>query len=336
VTTAPLAAPAIGLNMPTWPRADRTYASWPEIRSLARDAEALGVDTLWVPDHLQRDLRGGERIGFWECWTIVTALAEATTRVGIGPYVACTGFRNPALLARMAATLDEVSGGRLVLGLGSGVPERDTSWRAFGFDATRPVGRYAEAVEIVVRMLREPAVTFEGEHFHTDDAQVLPRAGAADAAPAAAGPLGDGTPSGRPLRRPPVWVAGLGERTSRVAAAWGDAINVNLPLCGPADMQRIADTATAACEAVGRDPATLELTGWGRLVLDAHGTAVAEPGCLAGSPGEVAETVRGFAAAGLRHMTFYVGSPGEPSRFPALTPVALERFARVLEALRAN
>jgi alkanesulfonate monooxygenase SsuD/methylene tetrahydromethanopterin reductase-like flavin-dependent oxidoreductase (luciferase family) len=313
-TNHPLAVPAIGLNMPTWPRADRSYATWPEIRSLARDAEALGVDTLWVPDHLQRDPASGERIGFWECWTIVTALAEATTRVGIGPYVACTGFRNPALLAKMAATLDEVSGGRLVLGLGSGVPERDTSWRAFGFDATRPVGRYAEAVEIVARMLREPAVTFDGEHFRTDDAQILPR--------------GD--------RRTPVWVAGLGERTSRVAATWGDAINVNLPLCGPADMQRIVDTATAACAAVARDPATLELTGWGRLVLDADGIAVEEPGCLAGSPAEIAETVRGFAEDGLRHITFYVGSPGEPSRFPALTPVALERFARVLEALQAN
>ena len=146
--TAPI---AIGLSLPTWPRADRTYATWPEMRSLAREAEAMGVDTLWVPDHLQRDLASGERIGFWECWTIVTALAEATTSMGIGPYVACTGFRNPALLAKMAATLDEVSGGRLVLGLGSGVPERDTSWRAFGFEAARPVARYAEAVEVVVR-----------------------------------------------------------------------------------------------------------------------------------------------------------------------------------------
>ena len=102
---------AIGLNLPTWPLRDRTYATWPEMRALAREAEAMGVDTLWAPDHLQREL-GGERIGFWECWTIVTALAEATTRIGIGPYVACTGFRNPALLAKMAVTLDEVSGGR--------------------------------------------------------------------------------------------------------------------------------------------------------------------------------------------------------------------------------
>ena len=169
--------------------------------------------------------------------------------------MACTGFRNPALLAKMAATLDEVSGGRLVLGLGSGVPDRDTSWRAFGFDAARPVARYAEAVEVVVRMLREPAVTFDGAFFRTDDAQIIPRG------------TGD-----RPSAGPPVWVAGLGDRTSRVAAAFGDAINVNLPLSGPADMDRVVDIAARACEAVGRDPATLELTGWARLVLDEDGT----------------------------------------------------------------
>jgi alkanesulfonate monooxygenase SsuD/methylene tetrahydromethanopterin reductase-like flavin-dependent oxidoreductase (luciferase family) len=317
--TDPATPVAIGLSLPTWPRADRTYATWPELRALAQEAEAMGVDTLWVPDHLQRDLASGERIGFWECWTIVTALAEATTTVGIGPYVACTGFRNPALLAKMAATLDEVSDGRLVLGLGSGVPDRDTSWRAFGFDADRPVARYAEAVEVVTRMLRERAVTFDGEFFRTDDAQIVPR-GAGDRA--AAGP--------------PVWVAGLGDRTSRVAAAFGDAINVNLPLCGLTDMDRAVDIASRACAAVGRDPATLELTGWARLVLVEDGTALARDGCLCGSPAEVAATVRGFVEAGLRHLTFYVGAPDNPSRLPALTPVTLARFAAVHEAIRAG
>jgi alkanesulfonate monooxygenase SsuD/methylene tetrahydromethanopterin reductase-like flavin-dependent oxidoreductase (luciferase family) len=310
---------AIGLSLPTWPRADRTYATWPELRTLARDAESMGVDTLWVPDHLQRDLASGERIGFWECWTIVTALAEATTTVGIGPHVACTGFRNPALLAKMAATLDEVSAGRLVLGLGSGVPERDTSWRAYGFDATRPVARYAEAVEVVTRMLREPAVTFEGEFYRTDNAQIIPRHAGTRAA---AGP--------------PVWVAGLGDRTSRVAAAFGDAINVNLPLCGLADMDRVVDIAARACAAVGRDPATLELTGWARLVLEEDGTALARDGCLSGSPAGVAASVRGFVEAGLRHLTFYVGAPDDPSRMPALTPETLARLAPVLEAVRAG
>ena len=307
---------AIGLNLPTWPRADRTHATWAEMRTLARDAEAMGVDTLWAADHLQRDMPSGERVGFWECWTIVTALAEATTRIGIGPYVACTGFRNPALLARMAATLDEVSAGRLVLGLGSGVPQRDTSWSAFGYDTGRPVARFAEAVEVVSRMLREPSLTFEGEVFRTVDAQVIP-----------AGPRAGG---------PPVWVAALGERTARVAARFADAINVNLPLAGPDDMARAASIAAAACEAEGRDPATLALTGWGRLVLDDDALALERDGCLAGSPAEVASTVRAFAGAGLRHMTFYIGDPGDPSRYPALTTEMLARFVPVLEAIRAG
>lgn len=307
---------AIGLSLPTWPRADRTYATWPEIRALALDAEAMGVDTLWVPDHLQRDLASGERIGFWECWTIVTALAEATTRVGIGPHVVCTGFRNPALLARMAATLDEVSGGRLILGLGSGVPARDASWRAFGFDLERPVTRYAEAVEVVSRLFREPAVTFDGECVRTDQAQLLPRS--------------------RIRTAPPIWVAAKGDRTSRIAARWGDAINVNVPLRDAAGMAQLAATVRQACDSVSRDPATLEMTGWARVVLDRMGDGIEHPDALTGSPAEMAATVRGFAEAGLRHLTLSVGLPDDPSRTPALTPAALSRLNPLLEAVRAG
>ncbi len=306
----------IGLALPTWPLRDRSYARWPEMRALALEAEAMGVDTLWVSDHLRRELPSGERFGFWECWTILTAAAEATTRIGIGSYVACTGFRNPALLAKMAMTLDEVSGGRLVLGLGSGVPERDPSWRTFGYPSDRPIARYAEAVEIVTRLLRERSVTYEGEFHRTDDAEIIPR-----------GPRPNG---------PPVWVAGLGDRTARIAAAFGDAINVNLPLAGPADMARLVEVADRACVAAGRDPGTLQLTGWARLVLEADGTALERPGCLAGGPDEVAASIRGFAGAGLRHLTLYVGDPDDPSRLPALTTPMLRRLAPVLDAIRAT
>jgi alkanesulfonate monooxygenase SsuD/methylene tetrahydromethanopterin reductase-like flavin-dependent oxidoreductase (luciferase family) len=306
----------VGLSLPTWPRVDRSYATWPEIRTLALEAEAMGVDTLWVADHLQRDLATGERIGFWESWTIVTALAEATSRVRVGPYVACTGFRNPALLAKMAVTLDEVSGGRLVLALGSGVPERDTGWRAFGYETERPVRRYGEAAEVITRLLREPSLTFAGEVFRTQDAQLLPRSAG---------------------RQPvPVWCSGVGEATLRVAARWGDAVDVNLPLCGPVDLDRALEARDRACAAVGRDPSTLALSGWTRLVLDENGAALARAGTLAGSPAEVAAVVRGFADAGLAHLTCYVGAPGDPSRLPALTPETLRRFGIVLAAIRAG
>lgn len=312
--TGPTRLP-IGLNLPTWPLRGGGYATWPEMRGLARDMEALGVDTLWVPDHLQRNLPGRPQFGFWECWTVLTAAAEATTRIEIGPFIACTGFRNPALLAKMAATLDEVSGGRLVLGLGSGVPARDDSWRAFGFASDRHVGRYAEAVEITTRMLRERAVTFEGTHYRTDAAEIIPR-----------GPRPNG---------PPVWVAALGDRTAEVAARWADAANVNTALRQTTDVTAIRATMARACEAVGRDPGTLAITGWSRLSLAPDGTAVPRDGYLTGSPAEVGAQVRAFREAGLAHLTFYVGAEDDPSPLPALTAETLARFAPVLEAIRA-
>ena len=307
--------PGLGLNLPTWPRADGTVATWPQIRSLARDAEALGVDRLWVPDHLVRVTPSGRTVGFRECWTILTATAEATERIGLGPFVACAGFRNPGLLARMADTLDEVSGGRLVLGIGAGVPATDRSWRMFGFDEARPVGRFAESVEVVVRLARGETVTFEGEHVRLEGATLEPR-----------GPR----PAGMP-----VWAAARGERTMDVAARWADAVNVNTPLATVADAEEAVAMAEAACRRVGRDPSTLAVTGWGRISLDSRGAGLARPGWLVGSPEEVTATLVAMASAGLSDISLYLGSDDDPGPLPALTPLALERFAPVLEAFGA-
>ncbi len=314
MTTA--SRPGIGLNLPTWPRADGTVASWPEMRQLARDAEALGVEVLWVPDHLVRVLTSGRVVGFRECWTVLTAAAEATSRIGIGPFVACTGFRNPGLLARMAETLDEVSGGRLVMALGSGTPQTDTSWRMFGFEAERHVGRYAESVEVVARLLRGETVTFAGAHVRLEAATLQPR-----------GPR----PAGAPL-----WVAAKGERTMRIAARWADAVNVNTPLTGPDDVAAMAEAVAAACARVDRDPTTLALTGWGRIALDAGGRADARPGWIGGEPAEVAATIVAMGEAGLRHIALYPGADDDPSPLPALTDRALDRLVPIMELLAAR
>jgi alkanesulfonate monooxygenase SsuD/methylene tetrahydromethanopterin reductase-like flavin-dependent oxidoreductase (luciferase family) len=314
--TAPADRPGIGLSLPTWPRRDGSLATWTETRRLARDAEALGVDVLWVADHLVRELPGRPPIQFRECWTILVAAAEATQRIGVGPLVACTGFRNPGLLARMAATLDEVSGGRVVLALGSGVPVTDQSWRTFGFDPGRHVGRYAESVEVVARLLRGETVTFEGEHVRMDGAT--------------AGPVGP-RPGG-----PPIWVSGKGERTLRIAARWADAVNVNLPLTGIADAAVALRSTVTACEAVGRDPATLAVTAIGRLSFGADGRAADRPGWIAGSPDQVASTIRALGAAGINHVALYLGAADDPSPYPALTAAVLDRFAAVMEALDAG
>jgi alkanesulfonate monooxygenase SsuD/methylene tetrahydromethanopterin reductase-like flavin-dependent oxidoreductase (luciferase family) len=305
----------IGLNLPTWPLRDGSYATWPQMRRLAQAVEALGVDTLWVPDHLQRVTPKRGTFGFWECWTILTAAAEATSRIEIGPFIACAGFRNPALLAKMAETLDEVSGGRLVLGLGSGVPARDPSWSAFGYDGSRHVAKYGEAVEIVTRLVRDGALTFAGEHYQVDGALIEPRGPRAGAMP--------------------VFAAGLGDRTAQVAARHADRINVNKPISHAADAAEVMAIARRACDAVGRDPSTLGVTGWGRLAIDDEGVAVERPGFLAGEPAEVAATVRAIRDAGVEHLTMYAAAADDPSPLPALTDEYLDRFAPFLEAIRA-
>jgi alkanesulfonate monooxygenase SsuD/methylene tetrahydromethanopterin reductase-like flavin-dependent oxidoreductase (luciferase family) len=306
----------IGLSMPTWPGRDRLNLGWPAMRQIARDVEALGVDTLWVPDHLQRTVPGLPPIGFWECWTVLTATAEATSRIDVGTLVVSSGFRNPGLLAKMAATLDEVSGGRLVLGLGSGVPATDDSWRMFGFDAERHVGRMAEAVEVLARILREPPVTFSGEHFRTDAAEVLPP-----------GPRGGAIP---------IWIGALGARTMRIAARWGDSLNIATAMSSPAEVAEMARLAAEACAAVGRDPATLPLSGWGRVKLRPDGTAVVRPGWIGGSREATIGTLRAMSEAGLEHLTLYVGLDGDPSPIPALSRETLDLFAPLFEALRAG
>ena len=307
----------IGLSLPTWPLRDGGYASWEAMRRLARTMDTMGVDTLWVPDHLQRATASRGVFGFHECWTILVAAAEATSRIEIGPFIACTGFRNPALLAKMAMTLDEVSGGRLVLGMGSGVPERDPSWRAFGFDDARPIARYAEAAEVVRSLLRDEApFTFEGAIVHTDGAQLLPR-----------GP--------RPTSIP-VLLAGAGEKTLAVAARFGDLVNVNRSIASAGDATAAVTDTAAACQAIGRDPTTLEVTGWARLAIDEDGVALKKPGCLAGEPAEVAATIRAIRDAGISHLTMYAGASDDPSPLPALTDELLDRFGPFLEAIRAT
>ena len=138
----------------------RGVPAYPEIRARARQAEALGLDSIWVADHLVFRFDGAT-LGTHECWTVLAALAEATERITLGTMVICTSFRNPALLAKMAATLDHVSGGRLVLGLGCGW--HDPEYEAFGFPADRKVDRFEEAIGIVSALVRTGRADVEGQ-----------------------------------------------------------------------------------------------------------------------------------------------------------------------------
>jgi probable F420-dependent oxidoreductase len=160
----------VGVQLPEVEREVR----WPELAAMARAAEEVGFDSIWLGDHLlYRDDRG-ER-GPWDVWTRLAALAAVTERVAIGPLVAATPFHAPGMLARLAASVDDVSGGRLVLGIGAGWNE--VEHRAFGFPLDRRVSRFEEAFEIVRRLLAGEHVTFSGRFYSVEEAVVLPRPG---------------------------------------------------------------------------------------------------------------------------------------------------------------
>jgi alkanesulfonate monooxygenase SsuD/methylene tetrahydromethanopterin reductase-like flavin-dependent oxidoreductase (luciferase family) len=176
-------------------------ARWADLLAFARRAEDLGFDSLWVADHLLMRHRGWEAapVGAWECWSLLAALAAATTRVELGPLVSCANYRNPALLAKLAETVDEVSGGRLILGMGAGWHEPE--FRAFGFPFDRRVSRFEEAIRIVAGLLKDGRVDVAvppGPRLRTAPA------GAAPTRPAAAGRHGRPTNAAadRPPRRP--------------------------------------------------------------------------------------------------------------------------------------
>ena len=127
------------------PEAERVVR-WPELREMAQTAEEIGLDSLWVGDHLLYRYPGEEPRGPWEAWSQLAALAAITTRVQLGPLVAATSFHNPAMLAKKAATIDDISGGRLILGLGAGWNRAE--YEAFGFPYDRRVSRFEEAFTI--------------------------------------------------------------------------------------------------------------------------------------------------------------------------------------------
>jgi len=278
-------------------------ARYPAIRDMACRMEAAGLDSIWVYDHLLYRWPGRPTDGIWECWTVLSALAQATQRVQLGTLVMCTPFRNPALLAKMASTLDEISGGRLILGLGAGwhQPEFD----AFGVPFDHRGGRFQEALEIIHPLLRSGSVDYHGTYYSAPECELVPR-----------GPR----PAG-----PPILVAGKGPRmltlTARYADSWNTAWHAE-----PADaVPRIASM-HAACTAAGRDPATLEITvGVPVAYPDLGPASVANQ--LSGTPEQVASILAGFAAHGVRHLIADIAPH---------TPAALDRFAQSVELFRAR
>jgi alkanesulfonate monooxygenase SsuD/methylene tetrahydromethanopterin reductase-like flavin-dependent oxidoreductase (luciferase family) len=158
----------IGIQLPEVER----EVTWPELWAMTRLIEDSGLDSVWVGDHLLYE-QDGEWVGPWEAWTTLSALAAVTDRIELGPLVAATPFHAPAMLAKKAATLDEISGGRFILGLGAGW--NATEFAAFGFPYDNRVSRFAEAFTIIRTLLSEGEIDFHGEYYDVSDCKIVPR-----------------------------------------------------------------------------------------------------------------------------------------------------------------
>jgi probable F420-dependent oxidoreductase len=292
----------VGLILPMSDDDGTGTPSWPAIRDLARQAEAGGVDSVWVYDHLVFRLQG-ETTGIHEAWTLLAAIAAVTERVEIGTIVLATSFRNPALLAKMATTLDDVSGGRLILGVGCGWHEPE--YAAFGYPFDHRVDRFAEALAILAPLLREGTVTFAGDYYRAEDCVILPRG---------------------PRDRIPLLVAAKGPRMLRLTAVHADAWNT--AWFGVPDdrlAQRLAGM-RAACADVGRDPASLEVTV-GVTVKAEAGEEWSRPGApaaLLAEPDVVADGLHAYAALGVGHVQLDV-QPASPATFEQVI-AGIDRF----------
>lgn len=216
--------------------ADGRAPTFAETVEFSRIAERLELDSIWVYDHLIFRFPNEPEEGLHEAWTTLTGLAALVPRVELGALVMCSSFRNAGLLAKMAATLDDLSGGRLILGLGSGWHEPE--YRTFGFPFDHLVGRFEEDLEVIHRLLRGETVDLEGQWSRYAGAKLLPP----------------------PARVPPILVAAKGERMLRLTARWADAWNT--AWFGRVDdtlRQRTSDL-DAACDAMGRDRTAIRRT----------------------------------------------------------------------------
>jgi probable F420-dependent oxidoreductase len=293
----------VGVQLPEVEREVR----WPEVRAIARTAEQAGFDSIWVGDHLLYRFADGSTRGPWEAWTTLAGLAEATERVAIGPLVAALGFHAPFMLAKQAATVDEISGGRLVLGIGAGWNE--TEFAALGAPFDHRIARFEEAFTIVRTLLAEGRIDFHGEYHVARDAELLPR-------------------SARP-GGPPILVGSIGPRMLAATLPFADAWNAWYADTGnsPAGVPRLRDAVDGAARAAGRDPAAIERTvavlvrmpgGKGREMGDTDERQRVAP--LFGDAAAMAEELRGYAREGIGHVQLVVDPITEAS-VAGLAPV---------------
>jgi len=295
----------VGVQLPEVERVVR----WPEYLAMARTAEDVGFDTLWLGDHLLYRYADGSARGPWEVWTMLSALAASTSRIRLGPLVAATAFHAPPMLAKLAATVDEISGGRLILGLGAGW--NATEFAAFGFPFDYRISRFEEAFTIIRTLLREGKIDFDGRFFQARDCELLPR---------------PSRPGG-----PPLMVGSVGPRMLEITLphvqlwnAWYKDSNNS-----PEGLEPVLRMLDEACRKVGREPAEVERTvavlvrlpgGTGRVMGD---TTQAEIQPVQGPPVEIASQLRAYADLGVAEVQLVV-DPITTESIQSLAPVLAE------------
>ena len=281
--------------------------TWPELRDMALAAEASGLDSVFAADHLIFH-DDGQTQGIRECWTLLSAIAALTSRVEIGPLVLAVPFRNPALTAKMAAELDTVSDGRLILGLGCGWHEPEFDDFDYPFD--HRVGRFEEALQIILPMLRDGRATMAGR-WHRADAELKPR-----------GPREDG---------PPILIAGKGPRMLQLVARHADAWNA--AWYGPPQEATELDERIArlrrACATEGRDPASISMTAGVFVAFPALQTPDREAppdSAMIGTAEEVGAMLAGYRDHEIEHLIVHL--------WPR-TPEAVRELGRAADVARS-
>ena len=301
---------SLGLNLPYVEGSmDGSTPRWVDIRAMAVEAEAIGFDAVWVSDHVGFGDPDASWSGAWESWTLLSALAEATSRIRLGTYVTAVPYRNPAMLAKMAETLDEVSGGRVILGLGAGWNEPE--FTAYGFPWERRFDRFEDALRIITAMLRTGRADHSGRLESARGALIRPR-----------GPRPDGLP---------VMVGAAGPRMLRLTAELADDWNAGMRTPGElVPMLALLDEALAAA---GREPGSIRRSA--EAMVEPVGVLVDQGAAdtfgswerpIAGAPGNIAGMLRRYAELGCDHVQVQLRPNSVES---------VRAFAPVLDALRA-
>jgi len=275
--------------------------SFGDLRQLAQGAEQMGFASLWMGDHLLYRFPGEEERGLWEVFSMLSALAAVTTRITLGSLVACTSFRSPALLAKIADTIDEISGGRLILGVGAGWHQSE--YEAFGYPFDHLASRFEETLQVMVPLLRQGQVDFQGHYYQVHNCVLRPR-----------GP----SPSG-----PPLWIGADGPRMLHLVARYADGWNTAWHTDSTVVKQH-CQAVKSACEAIGRDPMSLALTAGVRVRLPSRDEGTQASEALSGSPEAIASQLQSFAEVGMTHLIVAL----EPKSL-----AGIERFARIVALL---